>query len=118
MKNICHATQSRQTAVRMLAARFDVIVVIGAGYNSNSNRLREIGEEAGADSDLIPDAESLDPAWPDGARTVGVTAGTSAPEKLVEGPAGRLRDLFDVTVTDLDGIEENVVFKLPHELVP
>ena len=117
VKDICYATQNRQTAVRRLAERSDVILVLGADYSSNSNRLREIGEEAGTDSYLIPDAEGLDPAWLEGARTVGVTAGASAPEELVQELLGRLGRLFDLTVTDLDGIEESVTFRLPRELL-
>ena len=117
VKDICYATQNRQTAVRRLANRSDVILVIGADYSSNSNRLREISEEAGTDSYLIPDAESLNPAWLDGARAVGITAGASAPEELVQELIDRLGGMFDVTVTDLDGIEENVTFRLPRELL-
>ena len=117
VKDICYATQNRQTAVRLLANQCDVILVIGADYSSNSNRLQEIGEEAGTDSYLIPDAGSLRPAWLDGARTVGITAGASAPEELVQALLGRLGELFDITVTDVDGIEENVTFNLPRELL-
>ena len=116
LRDICYATQNRQTAVRKMAAECDVILVIGADYSSNSNRLREIGAEAGTVSHLIPDAESLDPAWLDEARTVGITAGASAPETLVQGLIDRLRTTFDVTVTKLDGIEENVTFRLPRQL--
>ena len=117
VKDICYATQNRQTAVRRLAERSDVILVIGADYSSNSNRLREISEESGTDSYLIPDAGGLDPAWLDGARAVGITAGASAPEQLVQELIARLDDLFDITVADLDGIEENVTFRLPGELL-
>ena len=117
VKDICYATQNRQTAVRRLAECSDVILVLGADYSSNSNRLREIGEEAGTRSHLIPDAESLDPAWLDGVGTVGITAGASAPEELVQELIGRLGGLFDVTVADLDGIEENVAFRLPRALL-
>ena len=117
LKDICYATQNRQTAVRRLAGECDVILVIGADYSSNSNRLREIGGDAGCASYLIADAGGLDPAWLDGARTVGITAGASAPETLVQGLIDRLADLFDVTVTDLDGVDENVAFKLPRELL-
>jgi 4-hydroxy-3-methylbut-2-enyl diphosphate reductase len=117
VKDICYATQNRQTAVRRLAERSDVILVIGADYSSNSNRLQEIGHEAGTDSYLIPDAGSLNPVWLAGARTVGITAGASAPEELVQALIDRLGDLFDVTVTDVDGIEENVTFRLPRELL-
>ena len=117
VKDICYATQDRQTAVRLLADQCDVVLVIGADYSSNSNRLREISEEAGTDSYLIPDAGSLDSAWLDGAQTVGITAGASAPEELVQALIDRLAAMFDVAVTDLDGIEENVTFRLPRELL-
>ena len=116
VKDICYATQNRQTAVRLLADRSDVVLVIGADYSSNSKRLQEISQETGTDSYLIADARSLDPVWLDGARTVGITAGASAPEVLVQDLIDHLADLFDVTVTDLDGIEENVSFRLPREL--
>ena len=117
VKDICYATQNRQSAVRMLAARCDVVFVIGADYSSNSNRLRELSADTGTASYLIPDADSLDPAWLDRVRTVGITAGASAPEVLVQGLVDRLRDWFDVTVSDLDGIEERVTFRLPRELL-
>ena len=117
VKDICYATQNRQTAVRTLASRCDVILVIGADYSSNSNRLREIGEEAGSESYLIADSGSLEPAWLDRARTVGITAGASAPEELVQQLVHRLGELFEVTVVGLDGVEENVTFRLPRELL-
>ncbi len=117
VKDICYATQNRQTAVQRLADRSDVILVLGADYSSNSNRLREIGEEAGTRSYLIPDAQGLDPAWLDGVRTVGITAGASAPEELVQELIGRLAEMFEVAVTNLDGIEEHVTFRLPRELI-
>ena len=117
VKDICYATQNRQSAVRRLANRSDAVLVIGAHYSSNSNRLREISEETGTASYLIPDADGLNPAWLAGARTVGITAGASAPEVLVQDLIDRLRDMFDVTASDLDGIEENVAFRLPRGLV-
>ena len=117
VKDICYATQNRQAAVRMLADRCDLILVIGAHYSSNSNRLREIGEEAGTASYLIPDAGGLDRTWLDGVRTVGITAGASAPEVLVRKLIDCLGEMYDVAVTDLDGIEENVTFKLPRVLL-
>ena len=117
VKDICYATQNRQSAVRLLVDRCDVILVIGADYSSNSNRLREIGAEAGTDSYLIPDAASLEPVWLESARTVGITAGASAPEELVQALVDRLGRMFDITVTDVDGIEENVTFRLPRELL-
>ena len=116
VKDICYATQNRQSAVRLLASRSDVVLVIGAHYSSNSNRLREISEETGTAAYLIPDAGGLNPTWLAGARTVGITAGASAPEVLVQDLIDRLRDTFDVTVSDLDGIEENVTFRLPRGL--
>ena len=116
VKDICYATQNRQSAVRRLAALSDVVLVIGAHYSSNSMRLREIGEEAGTASHLIPDAEELQPAWLEGAQTVGITAGASAPEELVQGLIDRLGELYRVSVSDLDGMKENVAFRLPQEL--
>ena len=116
VKDICYATQNRQTAVRSLASQSDVILVIGAHYSSNSMRLREIGGEAGSQCYLIPDAGSLDPKWLEGARRVGITAGASAPEELVQDLVDCLADLFEVCVSDLDGIEEKVSFRLPREL--
>ena len=116
VKDICYATQNRQTAVRRLASRADVILVIGAHYSSNSMRLREIGEEAATAAYLIPDADALQPEWLEQARSVGITAGASAPERLVQDLIGRLDELYEVTVTDLDGIEENVSFRLPRGL--
>ncbi len=116
VKDICYATQNRQSAVRMMVDQADVILVVGAHYSSNSNRLREIGEEAGVSSYLIPDVEAMDPAWLEGARVVGVTAGASAPEELVLGLVERLGNLYDVTVRNFEAIEENVQFKLPKEL--
>jgi len=116
VKDICYATQNRQSAVHMMVDKADVILVVGAHYSSNSNRLREIGEEEGVASYLIPDADSLDPTWLEGAKTVGVTAGASAPEELVHGLVERLAELYDVTVQNFEAIEENVQFKLPKEL--
>jgi len=117
VKDICYATQNRQSAVRLLVDRCDVILVIGADYSSNSSRLREIGAETGTASYLIPDAGSLDPVWLEGARSVGVTAGASAPEDLVQGLLDRLSETFDITIADVGDIEENVTFRLPPELL-
>jgi 4-hydroxy-3-methylbut-2-enyl diphosphate reductase len=115
-RDICYATQNRQTAVRALARTVDVILVVGARNSSNSNRLREIGVASGRPSYLIDSAESLDPAWLDGARAVGITAGASAPELLVQQLVDRLAAHYDVSVETLAGIEENVHFRLPSEL--
>jgi 4-hydroxy-3-methylbut-2-en-1-yl diphosphate reductase len=115
-RDICYATQNRQTAVRKLAMGADVILVVGAQNSSNSNRLREIAASTGAPSHLIDSAESLRLEWLDGARTVGITAGASAPELLVQQLIRKLEDHFQVRVETLDGIAENVHFRLPAEL--
>ena len=115
-KDICYATQNRQRAVRELAKLVDVILVVGAENSSNSNRLRELGAEMGVRSYLIADASVLDPAWLAGADAVGVTAGASAPEHLVQELVDRLRELGATEVEILPGVEENVRFKMPPEL--
>jgi 4-hydroxy-3-methylbut-2-enyl diphosphate reductase len=114
--DICYATQHRQTAARELCRQVDVLLVVGASNSSNSNRLREIGVEERIPSYLIPDADALDPAWVAGAKTVGLTAGASAPEDLVLGVIAALEKLEPVEVTQLSGAEENIVFRLPPEL--
>jgi 4-hydroxy-3-methylbut-2-enyl diphosphate reductase len=115
-RDICYATQNRQTAVRALAREVDLILVVGAQNSSNSNRLREIGEAAGTPSYLIESAEKLDPAWLKGVRTLGITAGASAPELLVQDLIRMLGEHYVVQVEVLAGIEENVHFRLPPEL--
>jgi 4-hydroxy-3-methylbut-2-enyl diphosphate reductase len=116
-RDICYATQNRQTAVIAMAKQVDLLLVVGAHNSSNSNRLREIGEHFGIPSYLIEDAAMFDPAWlSDSVKTVGVTAGASAPEKLVQQAIERLKNYRDVTVETLDGVEENIHFKLPREL--
>jgi len=115
-RDICYATQNRQTAVRKLAMEADVILVVGAENSSNSNRLREIAASTGAPSHLIDSAETLRLEWLDGARTVGITAGASAPELLVQQLIRKLEAHFQVKVETLDGIAENVHFRLPAEL--
>jgi 4-hydroxy-3-methylbut-2-en-1-yl diphosphate reductase len=116
VKDICYATQNRQQAVRELAARVDMLLVVGARNSSNSNRLREIGAESGIPSYLIDDAWSLEPAWLERVSTVGVTAGASAPEKLVQDLIDRLGDFGSVIVEELAGAEEHMQFKLPRDL--
>jgi 4-hydroxy-3-methylbut-2-enyl diphosphate reductase len=115
-RDICYATQNRQTAVRALAREVDLILVVGAQNSSNSNRLREIGEAAGTPSYLIESAETLDPRWLDGVRTIGITAGASAPELLVQDLIRKLGAHYAVQLEVLAGIEENVHFRLPPEL--
>lgn len=116
VKDICYATQNRQEAVRHLARDADLLLVIGAKNSSNSNRLREIGTENGIDSYLIDDASQLDPAWLVDKSVVGITAGASAPEELVQQLVERLRQLGASTVESLDGVVENVQFKLPKQV--
>jgi 4-hydroxy-3-methylbut-2-enyl diphosphate reductase len=114
--DICYATQHRQTSVRDLCKVSDIILVVGASNSSNSNRLREIGEEEGIPSYLIADASSIDPSWLIGKSVVGLTAGASAPEALVQGVIEALRELDEVEVTTMGGIEENMEFRLPVAL--
>jgi 4-hydroxy-3-methylbut-2-enyl diphosphate reductase len=115
-RDICYATQNRQSAVRELGALVDLILVVGATNSSNSNRLREIGEESGLPSYLIADGSELDPKWLDGVQTVGITAGASAPEVLVDDVIAALRRLGPVEVSVLPGRQENIEFRLPAEL--
>jgi 4-hydroxy-3-methylbut-2-enyl diphosphate reductase len=115
--DICYATQNRQQAVRELCRVADVILVVGAKNSSNSNRLCEIGKEAGKPSYLINDGSELDPEWVKGKGTIGITAGASAPEKLVEHVIDALRAINpDATVEPMDGKKEHIEFRLPPEL--
>ena len=116
VRDICYATQNRQQAVHDLAKQVDVILVVGSRNSSNSNRLREIGQELGKPSYLIDDASALKPEWFDGVITVGLTAGASAPEMLVQGVLNGLRRFGDVDVSTLPGVAEDVKFKFPAEL--
>jgi len=116
IRDICYATQNRQSAVRELCKQVDVLLVVGANNSSNSNRLREIGTEIGIPSYLLADGSELDPAWVRNAQVVGITAGASAPEAMVEHVIDALRKLVEVEVTTMDGREEHVEFRLPPEL--
>jgi 4-hydroxy-3-methylbut-2-enyl diphosphate reductase len=115
-RDICYATQNRQTAVRDLSRLVDVILVVGAANSSNSSRLREIGTEAGVASYLIADGGELNPDWLRDAKAVGITAGASAPEVLVDDVIEALRRIGPVAVSVLPGREENIEFRLPAEL--
>ena len=116
VQDICYATQNRQNAVKAMEKKIDVLLVVGSKNSSNSNRLRELGERLGVPSHLIDSESDLDPAWiPTGAR-VGLTAGASAPEELVERVIARLRDFGPVAVNEMEGGQESVVFSLPPEL--
>ncbi|MDF2900699.1 MAG: hypothetical protein K0Q62_758 [Phenylobacterium sp.] len=117
-EDICYATTNRQDAVKVVAGRADVLLVLGSANSSNSVRLVEVGKRSGAKGAyLIDDAGGLDLAWLDGAATLGVTAGASAPEVLVQGVIDRLSETFDVTVEEVDTVRETVSFKLPRALV-
>ncbi|MDO8800892.1 4-hydroxy-3-methylbut-2-enyl diphosphate reductase [Phenylobacterium sp.] len=117
-EDICYATTNRQEAVKSVAARSDVLLVLGSANSSNSVRLVEVAKREGvAQAHLIDDASFLDLAWIDGAQTVGVTAGASAPEVLVQGVIEALSAVFDVTVEEVDAVRETVSFKLPRVLV-
>ncbi|MGQ0799572.1 MAG: 4-hydroxy-3-methylbut-2-enyl diphosphate reductase [Pseudomarimonas sp.] len=114
--DICYATQNRQDAVRELARRCDLVLVVGSANSSNSNRLRELAEREGSQAQLIDGAEDIDPTWLDGKRAIGVTAGASAPEVLVEGVLARLQSLGADAAVELEGKQENIVFALPKGL--
>jgi 4-hydroxy-3-methylbut-2-enyl diphosphate reductase len=114
--DICYATQNRQDAVRELAGRCDLVLVVGSPNSSNSNRLRELAEKQGASAYLVDGAQHIEAAWLEGKSRIGVTAGASAPEVLVQGVVARLRELGGGEVRELHGEPEDMVFTLPKEL--
>ncbi len=114
--DICYATQNRQDAVKSLATTTDVVFVVGSQSSSNSNRLREVAELLGARAYLVDQADQIDPAWLQGVSRIGVTAGASAPEVLVKNLVARLTADGKQTISQLEGVEENVTFALPKEL--
>jgi 4-hydroxy-3-methylbut-2-en-1-yl diphosphate reductase len=114
--DICYATQNRQTAVKQLAARSQLVLVIGSDNSSNSRRLREVAEAAGARAYLIDDASEIAPEWLEGARVVGITAGASAPEYLVQEVVRYFRERGVREVEEIDGLDERVTFVLPPEI--
>ena len=114
--DICYATQNRQNAVRDLAEQCDALIVVGAANSSNSNRLRDVAASMGKPAWLVNDGSGVDPAWLEGIATIGITAGASAPESLVEDVIARLSSLRDIRIEELDGIVENVSFSLPAAL--
>lgn len=115
-EDICYATQNRQDAVKMLVGECDVLVVVGSASSSNSNRLRELAEKSGIAGYLVDGAKDMDRAWFDGARSVGVTAGASAPEVLVQEVVEQLRAWGGELAREVAGREEHVLFSLPREL--
>ncbi len=114
--DICYATQNRQDAVKFMAPQSDLVLVVGSTNSSNSNRLREVAELLNVPAYLIDNAEAIDPAWIVGKRRIGVTAGASAPEVLVESVIARLKALGAASVRSLDGVPERITFPLPKEL--
>ena len=115
-QDICYATQNRQDAVKVLSPEVDVVIVVGSPTSSNSNRLRELAQRLGRPAYMVDDAEALQPAWFDGATRVGLTAGASAPDILVQQVIARLRTLGAVSLRKLDGVVETVHFPLPKGL--
>jgi 4-hydroxy-3-methylbut-2-enyl diphosphate reductase len=115
--DICYATQNRQDAVKFMAPQCDVVIVVGSPNSSNSNRLREVAENMGVDAYMVDNASGLRAEWIAGKKRVGVSAGASAPEVLVEELIARLKELGAASVRPLEGITEKVVFSLPRELV-
>ncbi len=116
--DICYATQNRQDAVKFMAPQCDLVIVVGSPNSSNSNRLREVAQSRGTQAYMVDNASELQPQWLAGKKRIGVTAGASAPEVLVDAVSARLKALGAVRVTSLPGIEEDVVFSLPRALSP
>ena len=115
--DICYATQNRQDAVKFMAPQCDLVIVVGSPNSSNSNRLREVAETLGAEARMLDSAAEIKPEWLTGKNRVGVSAGASAPEILVQEVIARLQALGARRVTQLKGVEENVTFPLPRGLV-
>ena len=116
VKDICYATQNRQSAVRELAQHVDLLIVLGASNSSNSNRLKEIGIELGVPSYLIDEADQMEPSWLNGVSKIGITAGASAPEELVQELIENLRAIREINLKTFGDTIEDVIFKLPKEL--
>jgi 4-hydroxy-3-methylbut-2-enyl diphosphate reductase len=114
--DICYATQNRQDAVKELAGRVDLVLVVGSVNSSNSNRLRELAEKRGVPAHLVDGADDVREEWLRGLRAIGVTAGASAPESLVQGVIQRLQELGGASAEEISGIPETIEFALPREL--
>ncbi|MCS0591817.1 4-hydroxy-3-methylbut-2-enyl diphosphate reductase [Massilia norwichensis] len=114
--DICYATTNRQEAVKFMAPQVEVVVVVGSPNSSNSNRLREVADKMGTPAYMVDNAAAIDPSWIAGKRRIGVTAGASAPEVLVQAVIDRLKELGAASVRALEGVEENVTFPLPKGL--
>jgi 4-hydroxy-3-methylbut-2-enyl diphosphate reductase len=114
--DICYATTNRQEAVKFMAPQVEVVIVVGSPNSSNSNRLREVADKMGTPAYMVDNAAGIDPAWIAGKKRIGVTAGASAPEVLVQAVIERLKELGAASVRALEGVEENVTFPLPKGL--
>ena len=114
--SICYATQNRQDAVKVLAKDCDLVIVVGSPNSSNSNRLREVAQTQGVESYMVDNATFIDPIWVQGKKSIGISAGASAPEVLVKEVIAKLQTLTNANVTELSGVVENVVFQLPKNL--
>ena len=115
-QDICYATQNRQDAVKLLSGQVDVVIVVGSPASSNSNRLRELAHRMGADSYMVDSAQELQAHWFEGKPRVGLTAGASAPEVLVQEVVARLREMGAVSVRTMNGLQENTKYPLPKGL--
>jgi 4-hydroxy-3-methylbut-2-enyl diphosphate reductase len=116
MQDICYATQNRQDAVKVLSNEVELVIVVGSPTSSNSNRLRDVAQRSGAQSYMIDNADELKEEWFSGVTCVGLTAGASAPDILVQQVIARMRALGAVSVRTLDGVEETIKFPLPKGL--
>jgi len=114
--DICYATTNRQHAVKLMAPQVQLVIVVGSPSSSNSNRLREVSQKNGVEAYMVDNAEQIDPAWVVGKKRIGVTAGASAPEVLVQQVVSKLKALGAASVRELDGVEEHVTFPLPKGL--
>lgn len=114
--DICYATTNRQEAVKFMAPQVDVVIVVGSPNSSNSNRLREVAEKKGAEAYMVDNASQINPSWLEGKARIGVTAGASAPEVLVQAVIDRLKECGARSVRTLDGVEESVTFPMPKGL--
>jgi 4-hydroxy-3-methylbut-2-enyl diphosphate reductase len=114
--DICYATTNRQQAVKFMAPQVQLVIVVGSPSSSNSTRLREVAQKSGAESYMVDNASQIDPVWLEGKSRIGVTAGASAPEVLVQQVVERLHQLGVASVRELDGVEEHVIFPLPKGL--
>jgi 4-hydroxy-3-methylbut-2-enyl diphosphate reductase len=117
-QDICYATQNRQDAIKVMSPQVDVVIVVGSPTSSNSNRLREVAQKLGTESYMVDHADELQPSWFEGRSRVGLTAGASAPDVLVQAVIARLRELGAVSVRKMDGVVETIKFPLPKGLKP